>query len=54
MNDATELPGSVRLVLPQGVVHLDPEPAVFDAMLEGWARQQRSRFLNFDATRLSN
>ncbi|MFD4855335.1 hypothetical protein [Streptomyces atratus] len=23
---------------------------MFDAMLEGWARQQRSRFLNFDAT----
>ncbi|MFF0087826.1 tyrosine-type recombinase/integrase [Streptomyces canus] len=50
MSDATGLPGSAHLVLAQGVVHLDPEPAVFDAMLEGWARQQRSRFLNFDAT----
>jgi site-specific recombinase XerD len=27
------------------VVHLDPESAVFEAMLEGWADQQRARFL---------
>jgi hypothetical protein len=27
------------------VVHLDPASAVFDAMLEGWATQQRARFL---------
>ncbi|MEW2622954.1 hypothetical protein [Streptomyces sp. NPDC048106] len=32
------------------MVRLDPEPAVFHAMLDGWSRQQRSRFLNFDAT----
>jgi integrase/recombinase XerC len=34
-----------RLVLPDGVVHLDEAAAVFEAMLEGWARQQRSRLL---------
>jgi hypothetical protein len=28
-----------------GVVHLDPQSAVFEAMLEGWALQQRTRFL---------
>jgi integrase/recombinase XerC len=27
------------------VVHLDPAPAVFDAMLEGWARQQTAQLL---------
>jgi hypothetical protein len=32
-------------MLPPGVVHLDPAPAVFEAMLEGWARQQLVRFL---------
>ncbi|GGT43154.1 hypothetical protein GCM10010207_49140 [Streptomyces atratus] len=46
----SELPGGAHLVPAQGVVRLDPEPAVSDVMLEGWARQQRSRFLNFDAT----
>ncbi|MGW6868976.1 tyrosine-type recombinase/integrase [Streptomyces sp. NPDC054901] len=40
-----EAPGSVRLVLAPNVVHLDPEPAVFGAMREGWARQQSARFL---------
>ena len=30
-------------LLPVGVVHLDPEPAVFDAMLNGWAAQMASR-----------
>jgi site-specific recombinase XerD len=39
------LPGSARLELVDGVVHLDPAPAVFEAMLAGWARQQRTRFL---------
>ena len=28
-----------------GVVHLDPSSAVFGAMLEGWATQQRAWFL---------
>ncbi|MBQ0927545.1 tyrosine-type recombinase/integrase [Saccharopolyspora endophytica] len=40
-----DLPGTARSVLADGVVHLDPAPAVFAAMLEGWARQQRVRFL---------
>jgi hypothetical protein len=36
----------VHLVLTPGVVHLDPLAAVFEAMLDGWARQQRSRLLD--------
>jgi site-specific recombinase XerD len=32
-------------VLPRVVVHLDPERAVFDAMLAGWGVQQTARFL---------
>lgn len=32
-------------MLADNVVHLDPAPAVFDAMLEGWRRQQSARFL---------
>jgi site-specific recombinase XerD len=39
------VPGSAGLVLVEGVVHLDEEPAVFEAMLAGWARQQKSRLL---------
>jgi len=31
--------------LARNVVHLDPASAVFDAMKEGWARQQSARFL---------
>lgn len=42
----TQAPGSAHLVLARNVVHLDPAPAVFDAMLQGWARQQSARFLN--------
>ncbi|MCC3651450.1 site-specific integrase [Streptomyces sp. S07_1.15] len=38
-------PGSAHLVLARNVVHLDPAPAVFKAMVEGWARQQSARFL---------
>ncbi|MFE3227907.1 tyrosine-type recombinase/integrase [Nocardia sp. NPDC059228] len=38
-------PGSARLVLADNVVHLDPAPAVFEAMLEGWRRQQSARFM---------
>jgi len=34
-----EIPGSARLVLVEGVVHLNEQEAVFEAMLEGWARQ---------------
>jgi integrase/recombinase XerC len=44
-----EVPGSARLVLVDGVIHLDEEAAVFEAMLVGWARQQKSRMLG-DAT----
>ena len=39
------MPGSARLVLASGVVHLDEQAAVFAAMLSGWERQQRSRLL---------
>ncbi|MDN5750582.1 MAG: tyrosine-type recombinase/integrase [Pseudonocardia sp.] len=41
-------PGSAGLVLAGNVVHLDPAPAVFEAMLEGWRRQQSARFLGVD------
>jgi site-specific recombinase XerD len=34
-----------------GVAYLDPAPAVFEAMLDGWARQQRVRFLKADTIR---
>lgn len=40
------LEGSAGLELADGVSHLRPEEAMFEAMLVGWARQQRSRFLN--------
>lgn len=30
------------------IVPLDPEPAMLNAMLEGWAKQQRARFLKED------
>jgi hypothetical protein len=39
-----------RLELAQGVVPLNPQEAVFEGMLAGWARQQRSRFLREEAT----
>jgi integrase/recombinase XerC len=50
-----EVPGSARLVLVDGVIHLDEEAAVFEGMLEGWARQQKSRLLGDStvSTRLS-
>lgn len=41
----SQVPGSVELVLAGNVVHLDPEQAVFQAMLEGWRRQQAARYL---------
>ncbi|MFF9691044.1 tyrosine-type recombinase/integrase [Streptomyces sp. NPDC014623] len=50
MTESTDLAGAAHLVLARGVVHLDPEPAVFAAMLEGWARQQRTRFLDYEST----
>jgi hypothetical protein len=39
------LPGVAHLMLADGVRHLDPASAVFEATLEGWATQQRARFL---------
>src|SRR6266545_4378017 len=41
-----EPPGSARLVLVDGVAHLDPARAVFDGMLDGWEAQQRARLLS--------
>ncbi len=38
--------GSAALVLVDGAVPLRPEPALFDAMLEGWRRQQAARRLS--------
>lgn len=43
-----EAPGSAHLVLARNVAHLDPAAAVFEAMLEGWGRQQSARFLKPD------
>jgi len=37
--------GSAALTLVAGVRHLDPQRAVFDAMLAGWTRQQQARLL---------
>lgn len=45
-----ELAGSVRLELVEDVALLDPASAVFEAMLSGWARQQRARFLQESQT----
>lgn len=46
MGLSAEVPGSARLVLASGVVHLDEQAAVFEAMLSGWDGQQRSRLLS--------
>lgn len=43
-----DLEGAAHLVLASGVRHLDEAAAVFEAMLEGWDRQQRSRFLRVE------
>ena len=45
---SSEQAGSARLVLVEGVVHLDPEQAVFEAMLVGFERQQQARLLGGD------
>ncbi len=39
------LAGWAAAELDDRIVPLDPEPAVFSAMLEGWAKQQHARFL---------
>ncbi|WP_280452060.1 tyrosine-type recombinase/integrase [Nocardia cyriacigeorgica] len=48
MAERIDVPGAAHLVLADGVAHLDPAAAVHEAMLEGWARQQRVRFLKAD------
>jgi site-specific recombinase XerD len=48
--EAADLPGAAHLELVDGVVHLDPKPAVLEAMLAGWVRQQQTRFLNEKGT----
>lgn len=40
-----QAPGSAHLMLAGNVIHLDPAPAVFEAMLDGWRRQQSARLL---------
>jgi hypothetical protein len=39
---AADLPGAAHLELADGVVHLDPKPAMLEAMLAGWVRQQQT------------
>ncbi|MFJ6785631.1 hypothetical protein [Streptomyces yangpuensis] len=43
--DVVDVPGAMRLVMPGNVRALDPAPALFEAMLTGWTRQQQSRLL---------
>jgi integrase/recombinase XerD len=50
VEQAVDLPGAAHLMLVEGVVHLDPAPAAFEAMLQGWATQQRARFLKESGT----
>jgi Phage integrase, N-terminal SAM-like domain len=45
MAKRADLDGAAHLMLAPGVRHLDEETAVFQAMLEGWKRQQDSRYL---------
>jgi hypothetical protein len=42
MTRVSGLAGSVVQVLDDGLRLLHPEPGVFNAMIEGWCRQQRS------------
>ena len=46
LSQARNVAGSAALVLVDGATPLRPEPALFEAMLEGWGRQQRSRRLS--------
>lgn len=43
--EVVRVPGSAEALLAGGVSLLSPEETVFEAMLEGWAVQQRSRLL---------
>lgn len=45
MNVGPEVEGAARLVVVTGAPLLRPDTQLFDAMLEGWARQQASRQL---------
>jgi len=45
MSSAVDLPGAAHLVLAADVAYLEPETAAFTAMVDGWALQQRTRFL---------
>jgi len=45
MGSGRWLPGAAPLTMAQGVALLDPERAVFEAMLSGWEAQQQSRML---------
>lgn len=45
MGQLDVLSGSAQSVMPAGLAYLDAQQAVFDGMLEGWSRQQRTRFL---------
>lgn len=47
---AADLPGAAHLELADGVIHLDPKPALLEAMLAGWVRQQQARFLSEEGT----
>lgn len=49
MNSVSSLAGTAHAVLGDNVAYLDPTQAVFEAMLQGWRRQQQARFLK-DAT----
>lgn len=40
-----EVPGAAHHALADGVIHLNPQEAIFEAMLDGWSNQQRSRML---------
>ncbi|WP_328792645.1 hypothetical protein [Streptomyces sp. NBC_00273] len=43
---SVDAPGAISLVVPGNVRALDPAPAMFEAMLTGWTRQQQSRLLS--------
>jgi integrase/recombinase XerC len=43
---ARRLAGSAALVLVEGAIPLRPEPALFEAMIEGWRRQHSARRLS--------
>ena len=47
----SEFPGSAKLMLVPGVVHLNEPAAVFEAMVAGWSRQQQSRQLGESTVR---